>query len=209
MKQKAECMYCGKPFMAKVKKMWVIWLCNVTEMETVSESGETVVIHEKQKIKSCGAMDNFQAAEDFKIKGMKKDQCKDIQKVITVQDQFCPKCTHDAKVYHDRVMARMKKDARKRAVESGDKSGKIASIPDQDYRGYIRYLVESRIATDYKRDQQHQAQLKKAEEQKRLMVEKEKVNKPESPKTVEESKHEQVGHERQEGPKEENRQSLL
>lgn len=209
MKQKAECMYCGKPFNANVKKMWVVWLCNVTEMETVSESGQILVIHDKQKIKTCGAVDSFQAAEDFKIKGMKKDQCKDVQKVITVQDQFCPKCKHDAKVYHDRVMARMKKDAKKRAIESGDKTGKYAVIPDKDFAGYMRYLVENRIETDYKRELQRQEQLRKAEEQKRLMEEKQKVNKPALPSTTEEAKHGQAGHERQEGPKEENRQSLL
>jgi hypothetical protein len=189
MKQKTECMYCGKPFFSSVKKMFVVWLCNVTELETTTESGQTIVIHDKQKLKTCGAVDSYEKAENFTIKGIKDGQCKDIEKVMTLQEQFCAKCKHDAKVYHDRVIARMKKQARERAISGGDKSGKIAFIPDKDFRGYLRYLVDQRINSDYKKEQQRQEQINKAEERKRLMDEKQKLNKADELLNTEEQKH--------------------
>jgi hypothetical protein len=168
--------------------MWVIWLCNVAELKTKSESGEDVVIHNKTKLKTCGANESHEEAEKFVIPDMRKDQCKEIERVDTIRENFCGKCKHSAKVYHDRVMARMKKDARARAIASGDKSGMMAGIPDKDYRGYLRFLVDSRVESDYKREEEHAKKVKEAEakneakilETKKPSMEKEhKVNKPE------------------------------
>jgi vacuolar-type H+-ATPase subunit I/STV1 len=168
--------------------MWVIWLCNLNKSETKSESGEIVVINDKAKLKTCGAKESYEEAEKFIIPDMKEDQCKEIERVDTIRENFCGKCKHSAKVYHDRVMARMKKDAKVRAIISGDKSGTMASIPDKDYKGYLRFLVENRIKNDYQKEQQRLEKAKEAEaknearilEAKKALMEKEsKVNKSE------------------------------
>ncbi len=190
MKREIQCAYCGRKFFTSIKKMWVIWLCNVTELETKSESGEVVVIHDKQRLKTCGAKESFEEAEKFVIPNMKEDQCKDIERIDTITENFCAKCKHQAKVYHDRVMARMKADAKRRAIESGDKSGQMANIPDKDYRGYLRFLVEDKIKRDYQTEAQRQQKIKDQEEQleahkkaleakKQAMEKDQKVNKEE------------------------------
>ena len=190
MKREIACAYCGRKFFTSVKKMWVIWLCNVTELETKSESGEVVVIHDKQRLKTCGAKPSYEEAEAFVIPKMEEGQVKEIERIDTITENFCNKCKHQAKVYHDRVMARMKADAKKRAIESGDKTGTMANIPEKDYKGYLRFLVEDKIKRDYQMEAQRQQKIKEQEEQleahkkaleakKQAMEKDQKVNKEE------------------------------
>jgi hypothetical protein len=152
MRQQVECQYCGHLFACPMKKMWVIWVCNVHE--TISESGEHITI--KDRVQLITSVDSFGKATDFKIQGIEDGQCKDIEKIYVNKEKYCPQCKHDAKVYYDRLQARMKREQKQRAIASGDKSGKIAPIADQDMKGFIKFIVDKKVEEQIKAKEQPQ-----------------------------------------------------
>lgn len=166
MKRQIACGYCGKQFFSPIKKMWVVWLCDSVEMETTTESGETIVIHDKNRIKTCGAFPSYAEAVDFVIPDMEKDQCKDIERIDTVKEQFCKRCLHDSKCYYDNLMARTKKTAKQRMKERGvNKTGdSINPIPEDEYKAYVRWTVDNKVKADLQMKMQAE---KKAEEDKK------------------------------------------
>jgi len=164
--RKIQCSYCGKEFWTKIKKMYVVWLCNVTEVETTNPA-QVSVIHEPEKIKTCGAFPTRAEADACVIPEMTADQCKAVERIDTIREQFCAKCRHDAKVSYDRLKARSQKEAKMRMKNRGvESSGEaINPIPDKDFKAYLRYLVDSKVKQDYQ--QKEQATQKAAEEEKK------------------------------------------
>lgn len=149
-----------------MRKMWAIWLCNVHKFK--SESQEDVEVHDR--IRLVTTVDSFQKALDYKIVDMEPEQCKETEKLLLNKEKFCPKCKHIAKVYHDRLQSRMKKEAKKRALESGDKSGKISVISDKDMRGWTKFMVDKKVEQDQRQAEAAKEEALRNQELKRSRV---------------------------------------
>lgn len=184
MKQQFECQACGKLFWCPMRKAWAIWLCNIHKFK--SESKEDVEVHDR--IRLITTVFSFHEANDYVIKDMEPDQCKEFEKLVLNKEKYCPKCKHIAKVYHDRLQARIKKDAKQRAIASGDKTGKISVIPEQDMKGWTKFMVDKKVETDQKAAEQVRLEEERKQELKRSRVfihnEPEKTEPKEEPKDV-------------------------
>lgn len=152
MKRHVQCAYCGKWFWTKIKKMYVIWLCDIVELETKTESGEVIVIHDKNKLKTCGALPTLEEAQTYVIPDMKEGQCKEIERIDTVMQNYCGRCLHDARLNYNNWQNRIKREARARMKSRGVKvKGDIINpISNEDMKQYMKYLVNQKIEGELK-----------------------------------------------------------
>lgn len=125
----AHCENCKNEFWSKAKKMYVLW---ITDLE-----GNKRTTH--------GGFFTYPEAEVKPIE-LKADEKRCIEKVYLTTDRYCTPCLALAKSIQKRAIANQKQ--RRKAM--GIKGNKAIPISDEDYKNFMKYIVDKKIEDDRK-----------------------------------------------------------